>query len=131
MSITKEELQKLTKANLVEMAKEKGIEGSEEHSKAEIIDLLFDEQPDDEQPDDEQPADEHFVVDAMKLELAKRQSKFNTGINHEGKSSAGAFRAELARRTSKYGVSSAAPATEDEVNSAMQQELARRTALKR
>lgn len=126
MSITKEELQKLTKANLVEMAKEKGIEGSEQHSKAEIIDLLFDEQP-----ADEQPADEHFVVDAMKLELAKRQSKFNTGINHEGKSSAGAFRAELARRTSKYGVSSAAPATEDEVNSAMQQELARRTALKR
>lgn len=122
MSITKEELQKLTKANLVEMAKEKGIEGSEQHSKAEIIDLLF---------ADEQPADEHFVVDAMKLELAKRQSKFNTGINHEGKSSASAFRAELARRTSKYGVSSAAPATEDEVNSAMQQELARRTALKR
>lgn len=127
MSITKEELQKLTKANLVEMAKEKGIEGSEQHSKAEIIDLLFA----DEQPADEQPADEHFVVDAMKLELAKRQSKFNTGINHEGKSSASAFRAELARRSSKYGVSSAAPATEDEVNSAMQQELARRTALKR
>lgn len=127
MSITKEELQKLTKANLVEMAKEKGIEGSEQHSKAEIIDLLFD----DEQSADEQSADEHFVVDAMKLELAKRQSKFNTGINHEGKSSAGAFRAELARRTSKYGVSSAAPATEAEVNSAMQQELARRTALKR
>ena len=126
MSITKEELQKLTKANLVEMAKEKGIEGSEQHSKAEIIDLLFDEQP-----ADEQPADEHIVVDAMKLELAKRQSKFNTGINHEGKSSAGAFRAELARRTSKYGVSSATPATEEAVNDAMQQELARRTALKR
>jgi len=153
---TKEELMKLTKANLIELAQKEGITVDESKSKAELVDaLLKAKTPDtaeapaeesqegtaEEAETNEVPAEapvddalakaaEEITKTAMELELARRQARFNTGIRNEGKSSNDAFKAELARRQAKYGQSNSEPVSEEEMKSAYEAELARRQSRK-
>lgn len=72
--------------------------------------------------------DKDSVAISMELELAKRRARYATGIAHEGKSSNDAFKAELARRQSRYGK---ATGEIDNIESAFAQEVARRSTLKK
>lgn len=160
ITATKEELMKLTKANLIELAQKENITVDESKSKAELAEELLKAKASDaaeapieesqevsdniaeESETNEAPAEaptdgalvkaaEEVTKTAMELELARRQARFNTGIRNEGKSSHEAFKAEFARRQAKYGQSNAEPVSVEEMQSAYASELARRAALKK
>lgn len=127
------ELNKLTKAQVIEQLKSFNVDVDESLSKTALIEQLaqfYSEQSSEEENINDQPSAEETMAfsqstpfnKAFKLEIAKRQARNQTGIAHV-ESSTDALASELAKRKSRFGVSASSTA---DVSSALKQELARR-----
>lgn len=136
-----DDLSQFSKAEIVEFLSDEPVEGEEKQAE-ELEQAEVDKEteskdtPEKAQDSDEEvaPAENNTIEGkdsitiSMELELAKRRSRYATGISHEGKSSNEAFKAELARRQSRYGK---ATGEIDNIESAFAQEVARRSTLKK
>lgn len=128
--MNKEELIRLTKSELVKIATELGISEVEGLSKSSIIDLILEgpKQYESLTEGTEQPESliEDPVSKAMSLELAKRSAKVGTYIKTESNSET-AFALEKNKRSARFGESKRTLDSPEEMLSAFNQELAKRS----